>query len=238
MSDSAPSSTPEAPPVVAADADRGRRKSSFADLAPGERKAAAQKGYLASVEQGKLTGRPPHEEIIWQSRAEDVARRILLNRSVAQIGRELGISSVSVRAIIDRVEFAAIFDRIRTEMYRTIDETIADERADTMLRRDALYERGMTLAGEIMEAVRKHIKDAPVPRAAVLKAGVDAVAQVRMFKDEAPQSTPGRATFNLNVTADKAAIIQATMIESGVDLSDILEDYKESAVDAEVVHES
>lgn len=223
-------SPPAITPSAAAQADL----EDDAEVLPSKsRQETGMMGYLASVESGTLTGRPPHEEVIWVARAEDISRRILLGRTVPQVAREIGMTSVNVRNIMARPEFMPVFERIRTSMYKPIDETIADERADVLLRKDALYSRAMTMAGEIMDAVRQHIKDAPVPRAAMLKAGVDALAQVRMLKDAAAPVQAAASHFHLNVSADKAAVIQATLAESGVDLSDILDDFARPVVDVE-----
>ena len=185
--------------------------------------------------------RHAQSETITQAECEDVARRILReggNTSVTTIARELGWSPRRVRALIESTQFKEISTRVGEEFWGSIDDHIKNERLDSMMRVNALTTRGMTVLGEILSLVQDHTvkvkTGTTLPRATLIKAGVDAIAEIRQTATQLGAKKTGADAPRTIINIKHASLIQGAIKESGVNLSDVLDGY----LDVEVVSET
>jgi hypothetical protein len=183
------------------------------------------------------------DETILAAEAEDVARRVIRdagNVNITTLAAELGWTKERVRNFLATPQYKAIFAKVSEEFWGTIDDHIKDERLDSLTRTTALNARGLTLLGDIFDIVGIHIHTAKengiTPRATLVKAGVDAIAEARQMaaaaRGEGKNAAAG--TVNINITGKHASLIQGALAESGINISDVLDNY----VDAEVVNET
>jgi hypothetical protein len=176
--------------------------------------------------------------------AEDLARRVLRdggNITMLSLAKEIGWSSDRLRKFMTSPLYLGIQAKVNEEFYGSIDEHIKDERLDSITRVGAINARGYTLLGEIMDVVGNHAKSVVAgdiqPRATLIKAGVDAIAEARQaatMLHNRSRDESSHGTTNIFVTGKHASLIQTTMKEAGINLADVLDGY----VDAEIVDET
>jgi len=179
-----------------------------------------------------LASNDPTIDTIKLARCDDVARRILREGghvSMAALAREMGTTAVTLKRLMATKLYRRVYDQVSDELLGTIDERIADERLDVLVRGDSLQRRAMTVLHEALELSRTHmanVRDAgAIPRPGLLKVAVDAAAEVRQIVS-ARNATgkDGGPTVNINITRNHATVIQGAFRESGVDLTDVLGD--------------
>jgi hypothetical protein len=126
--------------------------------------------------------------------------------------------------------FLRVYVRVKDALYANIDGIITDEKANASLRRSALQTRQLTLLGEVMEAVRDHLKaekaewgHAGGARSTILRAGVEAAREVtNLSRGTGGGGAPTQAVqVNINVPEHAARAMTDAARESGVDLSDM-----------------
>lgn len=180
------------------------------------------------------------DETILMAECEDLARRVIReggNYTMTSLAKEMGMTTHRLKTILASPQYRDIYAKTSEAFYGSIDEHIKDERMDSLIRSNAIQARGMTVLGEILDVVQKHTKDVlgggVMPKATLIKAGVDAVAEARQTSAQmAGRATgQGASTINFNINGKHASLIQGALRESGVNLNDVLEGY----IDAEVV---
>src|SRR6185436_15569125 len=123
--------------------------------------------------------------------------------------------------------YRAVYNVVSDEILGTIDDRIADERADMLVRGDSLQKRAMTVLAECFEISRKHAEDVRMGRVAarpqLLKVAVDAASEVRQVVSARSAMGASGTTINVNITRNQATVIQGAIRESGIDLSDVLD---------------
>lgn len=181
--------------------------------------------------------------LLVKARMEEMARMVVYSAGrvrVREISKKLGVHGSFVGACLrgEIPEYYDIQSRVEQEVWGTADDAIADEKMHEAARKSALKTRMITTLGEVMSLVDEHAKMARgglVPaKAAILKAGVDAAAQVRQLVEN--EAAAGRAApaSAISITNVKATIIGGALREAGIDLSDILA-ANTKTIDAEVL---
>jgi len=167
---------------------------------------------------------------ILRARCEDVARRVIReggHTSMAALAREIGCAPATLKRLMSSDVYRDVYNRVSDELLGTIDDRIADERLDTLVRSDTLQRRALTVLAEAMAIARGHMADVAdgkvVARPQLLKVAVDAAAEVRQVVGSRTGVGANGATVNINVTRNQATIIQGAIRESGIDLSDVLD---------------
>lgn len=179
------------------------------------------------------------DETILMAECEDLARRVIReggNYTMTSLAKEVGVTTGRLKMILASPQYRDIYAKVSESFYGSIDDHIKDERMDSLIRSNAIQARGMTVLGEILDVVQKHTKDVisggVMPKATLIKAGVDAVAEARQTSAQmAGRTTAQGTTVNFNINGKHASLIQGALRESGVNLNDVLEGY----IDAEVV---
>lgn len=162
----------------------------------------------------------------------DVAIRILSTpnpaRNFKAIAAALGVTTTALRTHLGTPEFQQIYTMERERYFGNISEAIRSEKVPSYIRRSALVTRAQTVLGELLDAVQRDLAKAQengtMTSAERVKAGAALVnaALTHLDKDSAANTKQGSTTTTINITADRAALIQNTLVESGVDLSDML----------------
>lgn len=184
--------------------------------------------------------------VIKAAKFRDVALRILhagghITRE--EIADEIGCERHTVGKILNSPEFKAIYREAYEEVFGTISERIANERADKVVRANALNDRAMTLVGELMDMAIKHKAEAEAGqktlRVGIVKVGLEAATEARqMYAEFAGSNSPEAkaksvpAQVSVHIDNRRALVIQSAVQEAGVDLSDILAG---RVVDAKVI---
>lgn len=171
------------------------------------------------------------EHTVLRARCDDIVRRVIRDGgdvSYASLARELATSPATVKKLMATAVYRETYSRVSDETYGTIDDAIVDERRDVLTRGDALQRRALTLLGEAMEISRAHIAavrgNPSAARSSLIQAGIDAAAEVRQVVTSRAAATSNGATINVTVNRQQAVVIRGALVESGVDLSDILGD--------------
>jgi hypothetical protein len=167
---------------------------------------------------------------ILAARCDDVARRIVREGghiSITTLAREVGTSPATLKRLMNTPRYRETYNRISDELLGTIDDRIADERLDTLVRSDTLQRRALTVLSEAMMIARGHMlavaEGKVVARPQLLKVAVDAAAEVRQVVSARSAVGATGSTVNINITKNQATIIQGAIRESGIDLSDVLD---------------
>lgn len=180
------------------------------------------------------------DDTIVVAECEDIARRVMREGgayTMTSLAREVGMTVGRLKSLMATPTYRAVAAKVSEEFWGSIDDHIKDERLDSLVRANAIQQRGLTVLGEILDVVKKHTTDVKggnvMPKATLIKAGVDAVAEARQnanaLREMARGSTGG--TLNITLTGKHASLIGGALKESGVNLSDVLDGY----LDAEVV---
>jgi len=168
---------------------------------------------------------------ILRARCDDVARRVIREGghvSMAALSREIGTTAPTLKRLMSSALYRETYNRVSDELLGTIDDRIADERLDTLVRSDTLQRRALTVLSEAMMIARGHMVAVAEGRVAarpqLLKVAVDAAAEVRQVVSARSAIGQTGSTVNVNITRNHATVIQGAFRESGVDLSDVLGD--------------
>jgi len=177
-----------------------------------------------------LDRRDAPADTILRARCDDLARRIIREGghvSRAALAREIGCAPATLARLMATDIYRDTYNRVSDELLGTIDDRIADERLDTLVRSDSLQRRALTVLSEAMMIARHHMADVGagkvVARPQLLKVAVDAAAEVRQVVTARSGVAGNGTTVNINVTRNQATIIQGAIRESGIDLSDVLD---------------
>jgi hypothetical protein len=170
------------------------------------------------------------QDSLADARLLDIATRVLSGQSPTEIAFAHGLKIRQLRSLMSKERFHQIYLRLREDLRSHIADTIRNERTAPAIRKIALADRSLTLMGEMLDAVRDHLGDVreggATLKAAVLHAGVNLV-QATLDRapgygrtDASTHTTNPHTTFNIQ--ADQVAVLQGAIQESGLDLSDIL----------------
>lgn len=158
-------------------------------------------------------------------RYEGIARRLLMQQTVEEIAESLHLGIDDVESILRRPGFKREFQRIRREIFKDVDTTIANEEFAPLVRMRAATTRAVTLVNEIMEEVRTRVKDGRA-RAMDLKVGSELAfgimdrGRTELSKGAGAVAGGGGVTVTLNATV--VAGVSAVVGEAGVDMSDLM----------------
>lgn len=181
------------------------------------------------------------KHLLLDARREDIARRIILQQSVAEIAAIHNLSERRVRIIMREPEMVATYLRVKNELLDKIDDVLFDEKTTPLLRARAQAVRAQTALSEILELVRARIA-AGNARSSDMRVGMETAFGLI---DRTPgfglqrANGAGGAGVNVNVNVGSSGfrdgtndLMRETIRESGVDLSDIAK-YMTVDVDAE-----
>jgi len=167
---------------------------------------------------------------ILRARCDDVARRVIREGghvSMTTLAREIGTTPPTLKRLMNTPLYRETYNRVSDELLGTIDDRIADERLDTLVRSDTLQRRALTVLSEAMMIARGHMaavaNGTVVARPGLLKVAVDAATEVRQVVTARSAIGTGGSTVNINITRNQATVIQGAIRESGIDLSDVLD---------------
>jgi len=146
------------------------------------------------------------------------------------IARHVGITKNLLQTHMDDPQFAVIFNELLTDVYSSIDKTLACEASEPVIRQRAIYIRSQTLLSETIELLRDRIgMDSAGERrmgAGEIRAAID--ASKTAYEQSGMAAQPGQGNAS-NVTPFRPNKIQANNMkdaiqESGLDMSDVLAD--------------
>jgi hypothetical protein len=167
---------------------------------------------------------------ILRARCDDVARRVVREGghvSMTALAREVGTTPPTLKRLMNTPLYRETYNRVSDELLGTIDDRIADERLDTLVRSDTLQRRALTVLSEAMMIARRHMADVGegrvIARPGLLKVAVDAAAEVRQVVSARSAVGQTGSIVNVNITRNQATVIQGAFRESGIDLSDVLD---------------
>ena len=161
------------------------------------------------------------------ARHHDIARKLIMQQSLAEIAADYAMSARQMRRIVKRPGFLKIYRQVHTEMMSDLDSLIKDEKVTPLLRARAQAIRMQTVLQEVVDVVRDRIHDGSA-RATEMKVAADvAFGIIDRAKSELSnvQTKGGGADVNvsLSISGDAKKIISDTLGESGLDLSDIID---------------
>lgn len=237
----AAASVPDSVPVVALDATPDPVTTSGANtLTANFASTTTAIDTLAEL----LASDDPAVDTIKLARCDDVARRVIREGghiSRAALAREIGTTAPTLARLMATKLYRKVYDQVSDELLGTIDDRIADERLDVLVRGDSLQRRAMTVLNEcfvIAQAHKRAIDNGASPRPQLLKVAVDAAAEVRqLVTARSAAGKDGSSTVNINITRNHATVIQGAFRESGVDLTDVLGDVFTAATPTVAVQE-
>jgi len=158
----------------------------------------------------------------------DIARRLILQQSTAEIAIDYGMSDRQIRRWLKRPEFLRIYRQVHDEMMADLDKLIKDEKVAPLLRARAQAVRMQTVLQEIVDEVQGRIKDGRA-RATEMKVAADVafglIDRAKIDLSNVPGSQGGATAVNvsLTLTGDGKRLFHETIAESGLDLSDIID---------------
>jgi hypothetical protein len=147
----------------------------------------------------------------------------------AALARETGLGRRQLADLLASPVYKETFEKVSEEVFGTIDDRIKNERLDSLTRADTIQRRALTVLGEALTLSRDHMlavqEGRAVPKAALIKAAVDAAAEVRQVISARSQLGGGGKSLNVTINKVQANIIQGALRESGIDLSDVIDGF-------------
>jgi hypothetical protein len=223
--------SPEPSPTVAA--RRPRYDNAALNAARARRRVLLEDANNPAISVKELTARvdPLAFEgmhLVNDARYEDIARRLWMQQSVAEIAEAHGVSDRRMRIILREPGMVTAYLRVKAELFANLDNTLFDERAAPLLRARVQAIRAQTLLSEVVEEIRTRLNEGKAS-ATAMKVGVDAAfGIIDRSGGELALRRGGGATVNVNVGTGATfrdgtdALIRGAISESGLDLSDLV----------------
>lgn len=163
------------------------------------------------------------------ARYHDIARRLILQQTVAEIAADYGLTDRQIRRLLKKPEMLRIYRQVHDEMMSNLDALIKDEKVAPLLRARAQAVRMQTVLQEIVDCVQERVHDGRA-KATEMKVAADvAFGLIDRAKIDISTQGPGgggnttQVNVALNVTGDGKRLIHETIHESGLDLSDVID---------------
>lgn len=164
---------------------------------------------------------PAGRALVDLAKYEDIARRLIMGETQAEIAQDINYSERHLRRMLHRPDFVEVYQKVSASFYKDMDKVMLNEKLRPIHRAQAMEVRSLTLLANIQAEVQRKI-DQGDARSTDLKVGSDtAFGIIDRSKGELSPAGTTQIVNHFILKADKKKLLREVVEEAGVDISDL-----------------